>query len=230
MKRKLAVLICVAFVLGVLSPGSSWAGRPDKSWKDWFGHFAIGYVLPEGEFSDLVDETWSLSGGATWWPGPVGLDLDLAWNDFDVSKEAIRRLNDALEPPSDGTIDDGTLAIWSVTADAIWSPELGGKVSFYLAGGIGTYYLDGQLTTRGLVYYPPGCQPYPPYWCYPGGIGGADIVVGSESSWEFGYNAALGLNFELASGSQVYLEVKYHNVDTERDALTYIPIMLGYRW
>lgn len=229
MKRRLVFLICVAFVVGLLSSGSALGGRPDKDWKDWFGHLAIGYVVPEGDFGDAVDDTWNLSGGATWWPGAVGLDLDLAWNDFDVSSEAIRRLNDELEPPSDGTIDDGDITVWSLTADAIWSPDTQGSVSFYLAGGIGTYYLDGKLTTRGLVYYPPSCQPYPPYWCYPGGVGSGNIIVGSESSWEFGYNAAIGINFELASGSQIYVEGKYHYIDMS-PALTYIPIQVGYRW
>ena len=226
MKRKLAFLICLVFVLGLLSSGSALAARPDKDWKDWFGHLAIGYVAPEGDFGDAVDSTWMLSGGATWWPGAVGLDLDLGWADFDLSNELIQMINDSLEPPSDGQIDNGDVAIWSLTADAIWGPDTSGKVSFYLAGGIGIYYLDSKFTTTGLVYYPPVCGIY---WCYPGGVGSGNIVVGSESTWEYGYNAGIGLNFEMASGSQIYLEAKYHYINTDT-AATYIPVNIGYRW
>jgi opacity protein-like surface antigen len=230
MKRKLAILVCVVFVLGMLSSGSTWAGKPDKSWKNWFGHLAVGYVVPEGDLSDIVDDTWTLSGGATWWPGPVGLDIDLGWSDFDVSSNAINAINEAIaeDDNNSGRVDDGSLSIWSLTTDAIWSPETQGSVSFYLAGGIGLYYLDAQLTTRGLVYYPPVCDPWW-YWCRPGGVGQGNLVVGSDSATEFGANAAIGLNIGLASGSQVYFEVKYHYIDTERTT-TYIPIQVGYRW
>ena len=230
MKRKLVFLICVVFVLGLLSSGSALAARPDKDWKDWFGHISAGYVVSQGDFSDIVDDTWTLAGGATWWPGAVGLDLELGWTDFDISNEAIQRINDAIaeDPLNDGRVDDGNISIWSLTADAIWGPDLSGKVSFYLAGGIGTYYLDGQVTTRGLVYYPPICDPWY-WWCYPGGVGPGNIVAGSESSWEFGVNAGIGLNIELASGSQVYFEFKYHYIDAKQ-ATAYIPIQVGYRW
>jgi opacity protein-like surface antigen len=231
MKRKLAFLICLVFVLGVLSSGSTWAGKPDKDWKDWFGHFAIGYVVPEGDAADVVDSTWMLSGGATWWPGAVGLDFDLGWADFDVSNEAIQKINDAIsqDPLNDGTVNDGSISTWWLTTDAIWSPENEGTVSFYIAGGIGAYYLDGQLTTTGLIYYPPSCDPWYPWWCYPGGVGTGNYVVGSQSEWEFGYNAGIGLNIELASGSQIYLEAKYHYIDTNT-AVTIIPIQIGFRW
>jgi hypothetical protein len=226
MKRKLAILVCAVFVLGMLSSGSAWAGKPDKDWKNWFGHFAIGYVVPEGDFGDLVDDTWNLSGGATWWTGPVGLDFDLAWNDFDLTNSAIGQINDNLGMGSTGEVTSGDLQIWSFTTDAIWSPDTQGSVSFYIAGGIGAYYLDGQLNTTGLIYYPPVCGWY---WCYPGWVGSGDIVVGSESTWEFGYNGAIGINFELSSGSQIYVEAKYHYVDTST-ALTYVPVQVGYRW
>ena len=226
MKRKLAILVCVVFVVGVLSSGSTWAAKPDKSWKNWFGHFSFGYVAPQDDFGDFVDDTWTLSGGATWWPGAVGLDFELGWTDFDLSKETIRLINDSLEPPSTGEVDDGYITDWSFTVDAIWGPDTSGKVGFYLMGGVGTYYLDGRLTTTGLVYYPPVCGIN---WCYPGWVGTGNIVVGSESSWEFGYNGGIGINLNLASGSQVYFEVKYHYIDME-ESLTYIPFQIGYRW
>ena len=229
MKRKLAILVCVVLVFGIFSTGSTEAARPDKSWKNWFGHFSGGWVVAQGDAGDFVDDTWTLSGGATWWPGNVGLDIELGWTDFDVSDDAIRRLNEDIGADPDNRIDDGTIAVWSLTTDVIWGPETDGKVSFYLAGGIGAYYIDGQLTTRGLVYYPPVCHPWTWPWCWGGGVGTGNIIVGSESTTEFGYNGGVGLNIELASGSQVYFEVKYHYIDAT-EAVRYIPIQLGYRW
>jgi opacity protein-like surface antigen len=233
MKRKLAILVCVVFVLGTLSTGSSWAGRPDKTWKNWFGHLAGGWDVASGDFGNIVDDTWTLSGGATWWPetSPVGLDIDLAWQDFDVSKDAIRRINEEIgtDPGNDGEINNGDVSIWSLTTDVIWSPNTQSKVGFYLVGGIGVYRLEGQLTSQGLVYYPPICDPWL-WWCYPGGVGPGTIIEERETATEFGYNAGIGINFELASGSQVYVEAKYHAIQTDNRTTEYIPVQVGFRW
>jgi opacity protein-like surface antigen len=230
MKRKLGILVCVVFVVGILSAGSTEAARPDKSWKNWFGHFSAGYVVAQGDFGDIVDDTWTVSGGATWWPGKVGIDLELGWTDFSVSNDTIRAINDLIEsdPGNTGRVDDGSSTIWSLTTNAIWGPDTGGKVGFYLTGGVGAYWINNRLTSRGLAYYPPICDPWF-WWCRPGGVGPANFVEAEDSSTNFGYNAGIGLNVEMASGSQLYFEVKYHSVDTKENT-AYVPIQVGYRW
>jgi len=228
-RKLLAPIICTALLLAV---SSSFAGRPDKSWKNWFGHFSGGYSLAQGDFGDVVDDDWTLAGGATYWPEtwPIGLDLELAYNDFDLSSAAIKAINDAIDtdPDNDGDITGGGVDIWDVTVDAIWSPDMG-RVSPYIMAGIVAYYLSGQVTSTGLVYYPPICDPWW-YWCRPGGVGPANIIEGSESSTNFGYNVGIGVNFEMGSGSQLFLEAKYHRIETDREATEYIPVVIGYRW
>ena len=96
-----------------------------------------------------------------------------------------------------------------------------------MVGGIGGYYLDGRLTSTGLVYYPPGCGYW---WCWPGSVGPGTLIRGSESTTEFGYNLGLGLTFEMGSGSQLYLEAKYHRIETDPVATEYVPLVVGYRW
>lgn len=230
MRRKLlAPIICMALLLAVTS---SFAGRPDKSWKNWFGHVSGGYSMAQGDFADIVDDDWTLAGGATYWPEtwPIGIDLELGYNDFDLSSAAIKAINDAIDadPENDGDISGGNIDIWSVTADAIWSPGKG-RVSPYIMGGVGAYYLDGKITSTGLVYYPPVCDPYF-WWCYPGGVGPGTIVRGSESTTKFGWNVGIGINWEMGSGSQLFLEAKYVSIDTDRQATEYIPVVIGYRW
>jgi opacity protein-like surface antigen len=227
MYRKLAILVCVVFVLGILSADGAWAGSPDKDWKNWFGHFAGGWNVTSGDFGKIVDDTWSLSGGATWWPdgSPVGLDLDLAWQDFDISKDIIQRYNAA----TGEEINSGDVSIWSLTTDAIWSPESTGKVSFYLLGGVGVYRLEGKLKATELVYYPPICDPWS-WYCRPGGVAPGTVIKAKETATEFGANAGIGINFELTSGSQLYVEAKYHYIDTSSSSTEYVPVLVGYRW
>ena len=34
----------------------------------------------------------------------------------------------------------------------------------------------------------------------------------------------------LKKGSQIYIEAKWHRVETDPESLDYIPVVLGYRW
>ena len=49
------------------------------------------------------------------------------------------------------------------------------------------------------------------------------------SSTQFGYNIAAAITFELSNESVIYLEAKYHWVDTQMTA-EFMPISIGYRW
>jgi len=227
--RKLPVIaLCAVFGL---SAGSAWAGPPDKSYKDWFGHLALGYDLPQGKFGDVVGDDWSINGGATYWPQgkPIGWNFDLAWAEFDLKNSAVQAINSAIvDGGGSGSISGGSVDVWSGTVNALWSPKkANGGSNFYLTVGVGAYYLEGRLTENGIVVYPPYCDYY---WCYPGGIGTGDYVVGSEATTEFGWNAGVGFTFDVGvAGSQIYLEAKYQRVEANT-ALEFVPITLGYRW
>ncbi len=119
--------------------------------------------------------------------------------------------------------------IWSLSANGVWGPDTDSAVGFYLTAGVGVDYLEGKITDNGLVYYPPVCDPWF-WWCIPGGVGPGTIVVFSEDTMEFSWNAGVGLTFDLSSGSQIYLEARYETVDTSPRETEYIPIVLGYRW
>ena len=225
MKHRVFVAIaCVALLAAV---SSTFAGRPDKEWKDWFGHFSGGYSLAQGDLGDFVDDDWTIAGGATYWPEtwPVGLDLELAYNDFGINRQTLDDINESLPEDSD-ELTGGGVEIWSLTTDFIWSPGTN-RVSPYLAGGVGVYWLETQLTSPGVLIYPPICGFW---WCYPGGAVPGDIVKASESSTELGLNLGIGLNMEMKNGSQLYFEAKYHWVDSDPQRAEYVPITIGYRW
>jgi opacity protein-like surface antigen len=113
-----------------------------------------------------------------------------------------------------------------MTADFIWSPGTG-SVSPYIIGGVGVYRLEAELTSPGVIIYPPVCGWW---WCIPGGVAPGTVVQASESSTDAGLNLGIGLNWELSSGSQLYLEAKYHYVDSDPQETTYVPVVIGYRW
>ena len=127
-----------------------------------------------------------------------------------------------------GEITGGGVDIWALTVNLTWSPSSTGS-GFYLIGGVGVHSVEGRLHENGLVYYPPICDPW--FWyCYPGGVGPGTIIQAKVSTTEFGWNAGVGLTFETSSGSEWFLEAKFHSVDTSRATTEFVPLVIGFRW
>lgn len=227
--------ILVAATLTVALAGLAEAGgRPGDSRTRWFPHFYAGYTFMQGDADGIVDDDFILGGGATFWPAdwPVGIGFDIAFAEYDFSDEVIRAINDAIgaDPENDGTVDGGDVTVWQVVLDATWSP---GDTSrgFYVNAGIGAYFLDGRVTSTELVYYPPICDPWFWWWCLPGGVGPGTVVRGSDSTTEFGWSVGFGYSFPLATmDSEVYVEAKYHVINTDLVDTEYVPITIGYRF
>lgn len=211
----------------------AWAGgRPDDSSRSWFGQFAGGWSFTNGDTADVLDDDWNFGGGVLYWPShwPVGLSFELAYSDFDLSGDAVRRINDAIDqdPANDGDITGGGLDYWQLAVNGIWSLGADTSKGLYLTGGIGWYSVEGQVEDVGLVYYPPICDPWF-WWCYPGGVGPGTFIVGSRSSDEFGWNVGAGYSFDVSPG-QVFIEARYHQVQFGDENVEFIPLTIGYRF
>ncbi|MCP3981318.1 MAG: porin family protein [bacterium] len=219
----------IVVLLILMLCGSAWAGgRPDKSWKSWFGYFSLDYALAEGRFGDVFDDDVGLTGGALYQPEewPIGINLELEWANHDVQNSILRDLNDQI-PKGMGSIDNAEVDTFSVMAEAVWSP---GNGPLYLTGGVGLTYWDAKVTEDQLVYYPPICDPWW-WWCIPGGIGEGSVIVASEDATDFTWSAGIGVAFEVGSnGSQLFIEAKYQAVELNNEAIETIPISIGYRF
>ena len=220
---------CVACIAGSAAFAG---GRPDDTSSRWFGDFSGGYAFAQGDTSDNVDDDWMLSGGAMFWPAdwPAGIVFNLAYGQFDLTDEAVQNINTAiiLDPNNAGLIDGGDVETWQLTVNGMWGPGSRDN-GFYLTGGVGAYYLKGTITETGLVYYPPFCDPWYWWWCFPGGVGLGSIPTGSDSTTEFGWNLGLGFSLEAGNG-QFFMEARYHDVSTDNDDVTFVPVTFGYRW
>jgi hypothetical protein len=90
-------------------------------------------------------------------------------------------------------------------------------------------FLEAQVTNTQLVYYPPICDPWWG-WCVPGGVGPGTVIVGKDKTNEFAWSAGLGVDFELGGGSKLYLEAKWHSVETPRASTEFVPFVIGFRF
>lgn len=213
MKTIRALVLAVA---GLLLAVSNAAAQPKG--KPWTGHIGIGYTSFQGRASDHVDDSWVLTGGAVYRPPkwPLGLFMDVSYGDHEIDQDVLNLLD----------VDDGDIDNFTFAAGAHWTAPTKGSVGFYLKAGISEHFLDADLTNPGIIS---GivCPPYW-WWCFPvTGVG--DVVVESESTWEFGYNAGIGMTFELANRSQLYLEARYNWIDLEQ-TVEYVPFIFGWRW
>ena len=201
----------------VLAPAAM--AQPKKDWKSWYGDVSVAYSSPEGAAGDAVDSGWNLSGGAIYRPTdwPVGLWTELGYNNFDIKGSILDQLG----------VNNGDVDIWSLTGGAIWSTQSSKPVNFYLEAGIGWYLIDVTVTNPGVGFVPPICGWW---WCLPGGAVPVDVIVGSESTIRFGYDAGIGITFAVGDGSQIYLEAKYHWAQTTNETTEYVPIAIGFRW
>ena len=210
--------LCVVLLL---VSGSLALAQPDKPWKSWTGNVAIGYSMTQGDASDFFDNGWNFTGGATYKPEtwPVGVFVEGAFNRFDAKNNLTEALG----------VGSGDMDIFSITGGGIWSTKTQGRVDFYVSAGAGWYRRSIELRNPTTAYFPPTCNPWW-YWCTPGGLIPAEEIVGSDTQNKVGANGGIGLTFALANDSQIYLEVKYHWMDTKEEATTWVPVTVGYRW
>lgn len=225
-------LAAAAAICALISTTALAGGRPNESSRSWFGDISVGWAFPQSDANDILDDDWTISGGVLFWPAEwsVGIQSELSYVRFDLSSEAIDAINAAIaqDPLNSGQVDDGDLESWQLVVNGIWGPG-NSESGFYLSGGVGAYYLDATITETALVYYPPVCDPWYWWWCFPGGVGPGSIVKGDESTTEFGWNAGFGFDFPAGDG-KVFIEAKYHYIATDSEDLYYVPVTFGYRW
>jgi opacity protein-like surface antigen len=215
---RIASLLVVAGLLGAAPAEAQF----EKDWKGWYGQVGLGYALPQGDAGDAIEDGLWWTGGVTYYPAewPVGILAELAYSNHEIR-------SDVLEPiqPPDQRID-GDVTVWSLTANAVWSPRLSDSAGFYAVGGVGAYRLEATLsapgTSSGIA-----CDPWL-WWCSAGMLP-SDLVASDESTTELGINLGFGVTFEVGLGSEIYLELRYHRIDTP-ETTELLPFIIGYRW
>lgn len=167
-----------------------------------------------------------------YWPQewPMGLLMDVNYSDFTFSRETLDTINDIIgsDPNNDGEVSGGGVTNLQFGLSGIWGP---GKTAsgLYFTAGVSANYMEAKIAQRGLIYYPPYCDPWYWWWCSPGGWVPGDVVTGKESDTHFGYNAGVGWNIETPNG-QLYFEATYENIETGEGSIGFIPITFGVRF
>ena len=215
MKSPATLILAIALLL----PARANAQLPRDA-RPWSFQIGAGYSAPQGIVDELFDAGFTIVGGATYHPigAPVlGLWVEGNYNGYDVTQEALDAIG----------VANGDLRMWSVTGGI--GLEVKGKVGFYFALGTGWYRRQIDLVNPTRPVLGVACNPWWDF-CAPVQLVIEQNVVGSRTTNGFGYNGGLGLTFRLASGSQIYVEAKYHYIPADVEPIELIPVVVGYRW
>jgi hypothetical protein len=219
MKRVVCSLALIPMFLTSAALAQSHAPKPVE------GYIAGGYSTVTGTTSDFVNDGWNISGGAIMHPNlhsPLAIRVDVGYNYFNASRNAIEEAN----ANSPVRTDDGWASMFTITVDALWSFGKPDHPNLYVGLGVGGYRRYVQLTQEALL----GGTVCDPWWgiCYPAVVPG-DVITADDKLTKFGYNAALGMTFPTKGGGALFVEGRYHRMESENPT-EYIPIVFGYRW
>jgi len=218
---KKTVLLVLVVLFSTVSAAHAQIGS-----KPVVGHFSFGWVEPQGKAADAVDPGWNFGGGATFFKNPTkpfGIRGDFAYNWFYATDQTVSDANTGFV----GHVDDGFASMTTITLDAVWDLRKAHGIGGYFGAGLGMYSRYWQLTstvlTSGIW-----CDPWTG-WCYPITSTG-NLIHEDDRLTKIGWQAIAAITFPLPSGSQMYLEASYHEMDSSPKKTTYLPILLGWRW
>lgn len=221
------------YPLGALLLLAAWAEAPAQNYTEQYyapqqhvhWHLDTGYVAPSGQISDALDGGWTIGGGFTWQPdfsSPLALRTDLNYSRFGATRQLIG-INEALDQTE---IDDGYGEIVDLAVDGEYRMPLSPYVTAFALAGIGVAHRRIALTQTVPVagYF---CDPWFGY-CDVGLVPG-DVVVASDNTTRFAWNAGLGLDFALWGGQTFFVEARFTRMQTPQPT-DFVPIRVGLRF
>jgi len=195
-----------------------------QSEKDWRINLGANYSMPVGTTADKVDPAFGFVGGFIYKPAswPVGIQAELGYQDFKAPSWTV-----PTGTPGEFAKLDGHAEVWSLTLNGIWEAKTSGDVGFYVTGGVGAYKRNVAITTFAGYDYIYWCDPWWGYcWAEPVPV---DQVLASDSLTKVGFNLGIGTTFRVGYSTQLYLESRFHWVDTPK-ATEFFPIVFGVRF
>lgn len=208
------------FLLLVLSASAATA-QPGRS-GTWSGYLAAGPNFVMGDAGDALDDGFELHGGALYRPSnwPLAVLFEAGYNNQQIRREVFGDFQGRLH---------GNVSNWSLGVGPMLELGRNSPVGFYVVATAGFYRRDIDLTTPSVGFVPPTCSRWYP-WCSPGGWVPLDRVVARDTTTAFGYSAGAGLTFSLSHGTQLFLEARYHRVQTSPEPTEFVPISFGLRF
>jgi opacity protein-like surface antigen len=188
-------------------------------------HIDTGYVATTGQISQALDGGWTFGGGLSWQPdfsSPLALRAGLNYSRFNATRQLIA-VNQAVDQTE---IDDGYGEIVDFDLDGEYKTPLTPYITGFAVAGVGVAHRRIALTqTVGYGDY--FCDPWFGYCDY--GVVPGEVVVASDDTTQFTWNAGLGLDFDLRNGESFFVEARFTRMQTAQPT-DFVPIRVGLRF
>lgn len=219
----LAALLLVA---SARAPAQNYAERYYAPEEHLHWHIDTGYAATRGAIADALDGGWTFGGGFSWQPhdsSPFALRADLDYSRFDATRQLI-----AINQPRYRTqINDGYGEVVDVAVDGEYEAPITPYLTGFAAAGIGAAYRRLALTQT-VAYGDDFCDPWFGYCEF--GVAPGEVIVASEDTTRFEWNAGLGLDFALGGGQSLFVEARFTRIQTPTQPTDFIPIRVGLRF
>jgi opacity protein-like surface antigen len=221
------------YPLGALLLLGAWAEAPAQNYVErYYGpqehvhwHIDTGYAATSGQIGDFLQGGWTIGGGLSWQPdfsSPLALRADLDYSRFDATRQLVA-INQAVNQTE---IDDGYGEIVDFAVDGEYRMPLSPYVTGFAVAGIGVAHRRIALTQT-VAFGGYVCDPWFGYCEY--GLVPGDVVVASDDTTQFAWNAGLGLDFALGGGETFFVEARFTRMQTAQPT-DFVPIRVGLRF
>ncbi len=220
MNRKISLLDCTLRMTMAFALLSAWTPAALAIGGSPFSMFLAGaYPFSLGPTHTYTNGEYGITGGfgyqeATW---PIGLQFEGMTYRFGLNDHATSILG-----------SDGYMQMTAGTADVTWMPEQFRQEPLKprLISGVGIY--NRVIHTTETRFYGGSCWD-PWYGYYPCG-GTEDISTNSKSETKMGLNVGGSIGYQLARGTELFVEVRYHHIFTSGKPTQFLPVNVGLRW
>jgi hypothetical protein len=189
-------------------------------------HIDTGYAATSGAIADALDGGWTFGGGFSWRPAyssPFALRTDLNYSRFDATRQLI-----AINQPLYQTqINDGYGEVVDLAVDGEYEAPITPYISGFAVAGAGAAYRRLALTQT-VAYGDYFCDPWFGYCEF--GVAPGEVIVASEDTTRFEWNAGVGLDFALGGGESFFVEARFTRIQTPTQPTDFIPIRVGLRF
>jgi len=219
--------------LGALLLLGAWTQAPAQGYVERYytpeqhvhWHIDAGYAATTGQISDALQGGWTIGGGFSWQPdfsSPLALRTDLNYSRFNATRQLIG-INQAYNQTE---IDDGYGEIVDLAVDGEYRVPMSPYVTAFAVAGIGVAHRRIALTQTVAVgdYV---CDYWFGYCEF--GLTPGDVVVASDNTTRFAWNAGLGLDFALGGGQSFFVEARFVRLQTSQPT-DFVPIRVGLRF
>ncbi len=219
----LAALLLLAAGAPVLAQGYVERYYGPEQHVHW--HIDTGYAATTGQIADALDGGWTIGGGFSWQPdlnSPLALRTDLNYSRFQATRQLIG-VNQAYNQTE---IDDGYGEIVDLAVDGEYRMPITPYVTGFAVAGVGVAHRRIALTQTVAVgdYVCDDWFGYCDFGLVPG-----DVVVASDNTTRFAWNAGLGLDFALGGGESFFVEARFTRMQSSQPT-DFVPIRVGLRF